>query len=111
MRQPPVLLEPPVTRWYCPACRATDVTTRAEFHQQFHTCPKFGMLTVPFVREGVRAKLVANIREDYIGDEVVRLDADGRPVTSIVTTRDEGTDCTVYAPTATANLSSGKGIA
>ena len=93
-----------VTRWYCPRCQATDVTTRPEFHQQFHTCPKFGFLTVPFVREGVAAKIEAFEREDYIGDETVQLDANGRPIMSIVTTRDEGQDCTVYAPVATATF-------
>jgi hypothetical protein len=94
----------PVTRWNCPLCHASDVTTVVGFHQQFHTCPKLGFLSVPFVREGTKAKVEARLREDYIGGEVVRLNAEGRPVMSIVTTRDEGQDCTVYAPTATAKI-------
>jgi hypothetical protein len=54
------------------------------------------------VPAGTRAKVVAVEREDYIGSELVQTDADGRPVMAIVTTRDEGQDCTVLAPCATA---------
>lgn len=93
-----------VTRWYCPACRATDVTTRAGFHQQFHTCPKNGFLAVPFVREGVKAKVETTLREDYVGQELVQLDANGKPVMNVTITRDEGMDVAVYAPTATATI-------
>ena len=93
-----------VTRWYCPACRATDVTTEQGFHVRYHTCPKMGMLSVPMVQEGVRAKVERNEREDYIGGEVVRLDANRRPTMNVTITRDEGTDVAVYAPTAVLNM-------
>ena len=96
-----------VTRWYCPSCRATDVTRIAGFHQQYHTCPKQGMLSVPFVREGVKAKVERTLRQDYIGKEHVRFDADRKPVMNVTVTRDEGTDVAVYAPTATARASIG----
>ena len=39
-------------------------------------------------------------REDFIHGEDVRYDADGRPVAAVVTTRDDGNDVVVYAPTA-----------
>jgi len=93
-----------ITRWYCPRCKATDVTTLAGFHQQFHTCPKAGMMSVPFVREGVKAKIEMRVREDYVRSEQVQFDANGRPMMAAVTTRDEGQDCTVYAPFAVATL-------
>lgn len=93
-----------VQRWYCPACRATDVTTEPRPHSRFHTCPKLGFLTVPMVREGTKAKLEAHLREDYVGKEAIQTDANGRPVMSVTTTRDEGQDVTVYAPTAIASV-------
>jgi hypothetical protein len=53
--------------------------------------------------EGVAGKLELNEREEYVGNEMVRLDPERRrPVMNIVTTRDNGQDCTVFAPTATA---------
>jgi hypothetical protein len=94
-----------VTRWYCPACKHEDVTTEPRPHSRMHACPKFGLISVPMLQAGTKAKVEAYEREDYIGDENVQLNADGRPVMKVVTTRDEGEDCTVYAPTATARLS------
>jgi len=57
-------------------------------------------LVVPMVRAGVKSKLEIVERGDYIGKEKVQYDGEGRPVMSVVTTRDEGTDCTVYSPVA-----------
>jgi pheromone shutdown protein TraB len=53
------------------------------------------------VPKGTKAKVEVHEREDYIGRELVRLDDNGRPVMNIITTRDEGQDCMVFAPTAT----------
>ena len=51
---------------------------------------------------GTQARVVAREREDYIGSEDVRLDADGRPVASISTEYADGrNDLVVFAPTAT----------
>ena len=104
MRAPPVILEPPVTRWWCPACRATDVTRVTGFHTRFHTCPKLGFMSVPMVQEGNKAKVERNLREDYIGKERVQLDAENKPVMNVTITRDEGTDVAVYAPMAQATV-------
>jgi hypothetical protein len=52
------------------------------------------------VPAGTKAKVEAKEREDYVGKEEVQTDGEGKPVMSIVTTRDEGQDCTVLAPTA-----------
>jgi ribulose bisphosphate carboxylase small subunit len=55
------------------------------------------------VLAGVKAKLTLNEREDYIGGELVQLDPERhRPVMSVVTTRDDGQDTLVFAPTASA---------
>jgi hypothetical protein len=50
---------------------------------------------------GTRCKIEAIDREDYVGDELVQTDGNGRPVMAIRTTRDDGVDCAILAPTAT----------
>jgi hypothetical protein len=52
------------------------------------------------VRSGLHCKVEAVVREDFVGAEDVTYDAAGRPITAVVTTRDDGNDVTVYAPTA-----------
>lgn len=89
-------------RWECPNCTATDVTHEALPHTRFHSCRGLKGLTAPFVPAGTRAKVEAKEREDYVGAELVATDGDGRPVMSVVTVRDDGQDCTVLAPCATA---------
>src|SRR5689334_10692169 len=65
----------------------------------FHDCPALGILA-PLVPEGTRAKVEKVEREDYAGKEHLTLDADGRPIMSVITTRDDGQDCAVFAPLA-----------
>lgn len=89
-----------VRRWYCPNCRKEDTTTDARPHSRFHVCPKLGNLTAPMVPAGTSAKVTAHEREDYVGSERVTLDANGRPVMSIVTERSHGQDVAVFAPMA-----------
>lgn len=98
MRVP--LLDVPVTRWECPNCPATDTTRQAEPHSRFHSCPGLAGLSAPMVPAGTPCKVIAHERGDYIGAENVQYDADGRPVASVETVRDDGNDVTVYAPTA-----------
>lgn len=94
------LLEPPVTRWECPNCDATDTTRVAGPHSRFHACSGLAGMTAPMVPEGTSVKVTAIEREDYIGDEDVQTDANGRPVMQVVTERADGTDVIVFAPTA-----------
>lgn len=54
--------------------------------------------------EGVEAKVTAHEREDYIGNEKVQLDGNGRPIMSITTEREDGQDVVVFAPTASAKV-------
>lgn len=54
----------------------------------------------PMVLEGVRCRVVAELRGDYVGSEDVTLDDEGRPVMAVRTVRDDGEDLAVYAPTA-----------
>lgn len=94
------ILQPPVKDWYCPNCTQTDQTREARPHTRCHSCPGTRGMAIPFLEVGVKAKVEARDREDYVGNELVQKDANGRPIMSVVTTRDEGQDCMVFAPTA-----------
>lgn len=96
-----VLLDP-VQHWSCPNCVATHVTHEAKPHTPFHSCRGLRGLTAPFVPAGTKAKVEAMDREDYVGADLVATDGEGRPVMSVVTTRDTGQDCAVMAPCANA---------
>jgi hypothetical protein len=52
------------------------------------------------VLAGTRCKVTAVEREDYVGSEDVRYDGEGRAVMAVRTTRDDGEDLAVFAPTA-----------
>ncbi len=91
-------------RWECPNCPHTDVTHEPGVHTRFHSCPGARGLTAPMVPAGTSAKVDVLEREDYVGRELVQTDSAGRPVMSIVTTRDDGTDVLVFAPTATGDV-------
>lgn len=92
------LLQPPEQRWACPNCTATAVTRGAP--NRFHTCAGLKGLTAPMIPDGIRCDVRAIEREDYVKDEDVVVDCEGRPVMSLITVRDDGQDCVVYAPTA-----------
>jgi hypothetical protein len=85
-------------RWVCPNCDHAEVTAGAD--NRFHACPGLAGLLAPMVLDGVRARVRSVVREDYVGGEDVQYDGDGRPVMSVVTERDNGQDCAVFAPTA-----------
>jgi hypothetical protein len=93
-------------RWECPNCDHTDVTHESQPHTRFHNCRGLAGLSAPMVPAGTRCKVEAVERGDYVRDELVQTDSDGRPVMSVVTTRDDGNDVAVYAPTAQLNLRS-----
>jgi len=91
----------PTQRWTCPNCPLEEVTHEARPHSRFHACKGLHGLTAPMVPAGTKCKVEVKEREDYIGTDVVRLH-EGRPVMSVVTTRDNGQDVAVFAPAATA---------
>lgn len=93
-------------RWSCPNCTVTAVTVGQP--NQFHECAGLKGLQAPMVIDGTDCKVEAREREDYVGNEVVRLDGDGRPMMSVVTTRADGSnDAAVFAPTARGGAFSG----
>lgn len=85
-------------RWECPNCDLKDVTYELEAHSRFHSCSGLKGLTAPMVPEGTSCRVYANEREDYVGEDTVQTDGDGRPIMSIITEREDGQDCTVLAP-------------
>lgn len=91
-------------RWSCPNCMATDVTHEPRPHSRLHSCAGLLGLSVPFVSDGVRCKVEAREREDYLNGDRAQLDGEGRPIMSIVTTRDDGQDCAVLAPLAVGSV-------
>lgn len=92
----------PERHWACPNCTQTAVTHEARPHTRFHACPGLRGITAPLVEAGSDCKVVANDREDYVGEERPQL-FDGRPVMNVTTEYADGhTDVVVFAPTATA---------
>lgn len=91
----------PEQRWECPNCTVASLTREARPHTRFHACAGLRGLTAPMVPAGTRCKVEAVERQDYVGRDLVTLDGEGRPVMSVVTTRDDGQDCAVFAPCAT----------
>lgn len=84
--------------WSCPNCTAHAATFDAKV--PWHDCKGLAGLHVALLPEGTKAKVEAVERGDYIAGEDVRYDGEGRPVMAAVTTRDDGNDVAVYAPTA-----------
>lgn len=93
--------------WVCPNCPAEDVTREAAPHTRYHACPGLYGISAPMIPKGVSAAVKAVEREDYIGTEVPQLDTRGRPIMSVITTRDDGQDCAVLAPPVTGKGSRG----
>lgn len=93
-----MILIQPEQRWVCPNCSETAVTTGQP--NRFHPCPGLAGVVAPLVLEGVRCRVTAELRQDYVGHEDVTYDAGGRPVMAVRTVRDDGEDVAVFAPTA-----------
>jgi hypothetical protein len=92
----PVPLLNTVTRWECPNCDVTDVTS-GPVANRYHTCAGLHMLTAPLVPAGTRCKVEAEERADYLGKEIQATGDDGRPYMAVRTTRDDGEDLAVNA--------------
>ena len=89
-------------QWECPNCTQTALTHDPRPHSQFHTCAGLRGLTAPMIPAGTKAKITAHDRDDYVGNELVPTDANGRPIMSVTTERPDGSnDTVVFASTAT----------
>lgn len=86
----------------CPNCDSHLKLQQMPAKPVLHPCRGLKGLMAPMIREGVKAKVEAHEREDYVNGDLVQTDGEGRPVMSVVTTRDDGQDVAVFAPLATA---------
>ena len=87
--------------WECPECHKTDQTRPLPGNaSRMHRCPVLKGIVAPLVRKGVRSRLVAVVREDYVGNEVVTLNSDKKPIMAVRVERDSGFDVAVFAPVA-----------
>ena len=100
------IIQAPVRRWDCAHCSTRSTTRVAGPHTEFHNCPGQHGLSMPMTLEGSGSRTRLELRGDYVGDEMVRLDEAGRPVMAVYTDHPDGSyDCAVYAPTATSGSS------
>jgi hypothetical protein len=100
------LLDKP-DEWYCPNCPVTDVTPPLPAGtSRYHPCPGLHGLNAPLIRAGLRVKVEAEERQDYLGGDVQAAGDDGRAYMAVRTTRDDGDDVTVFAGLAHAELRS-----
>lgn len=101
------LLAPPPQEWYCPNCNVTDVTAPLPPGQsRYHVCAGLHCLNAPLVRAGVRAQVVAEQRQDYLGADHQPAGDDGNVYMAVRTVRDDGDDVTVFAGVARAEIRS-----
>ena len=93
----PVLLRA-VEDWYCPNCDTAGQTLGLPPNAaRFHTCPGLHMLTAPLVRAGIRCSVTAEMREDYLRDEIQATGDNGKPYMAVRTTFNDRDDLAVNA--------------
>jgi hypothetical protein len=91
--------------WSCPNCATVDRTRGLPPDSaRFHSCAGLHGLTAPLVRAGVRCKVTAEERQDYLGDDLQAMGDDGKAYMAVRTTRDGGEDLLVNAGLARAVL-------
>lgn len=91
----------PDQRWECPNCDTKDVFNVKPGQTRMHTCPGLRGLVAPLVPAGTSCKTESVLWEDYVGhDEAVRHDGDGKPISAVKTTREDGEDLLVFPSTA-----------
>lgn len=84
----------------CPNCDSKLQLPRLPDKPVLHPCRGLKGLIAPMILEGVKAKVEAREREDYVKQDIPHYDGEGKAIMSIVTTRDDGTDARVLVPTA-----------
>lgn len=83
----------------CPNCTDTAVT-RGQANR-YHACRGRAGVIAPMVEDGFRGRVFTVEREDWVGQERVFLDGNGRPVMAVVTERPDGSnDVLVNVPAA-----------
>lgn len=88
-------------RWACPNCDTQDVCNVKPGQSRMHNCPGLKGLVAPMVPAGTNCKVEAEEWQDYVRDDsAVRHDGDGRAISSVKVTRDDGEDVAVFPATA-----------
>ncbi len=96
---PEIPLLKPEMRWECRNCDQKLVVKSNSPHSPFHPCPGLKGMQAPMVLEGTDCEVRANVREDYVGDDEVTYDEDGRPIMAVETRYADGhSDLAVMAP-------------
>lgn len=91
--------------WSCPNCPATERTKGLPPNAaRFHNCPGLHGLSAPLIRAGVRCKVTAEERQDYLNGDLQATGDDGKPYMAIRTTYDDHDDLAVNAGLAHAEL-------
>ena len=91
--------------WYCPNCIVTERTRPLPPDaSRFHACAGLHGLNAPLVRAGVRAAVVAEVRQDYLNGDVQATGDDGRPYMAVRTVYDDHDDLVVNAGLAHAEM-------
>lgn len=91
-----------VSRYECKTCNRRFETREPRTRVPMHPCAGRAGILTPMVLEGGSVKIETVERQDYVGKDVVTRDDNNRPIMAVVTTRDNGQDCTVFAPCASA---------
>lgn len=89
--------------WECQHSLCTAWATTYNTQVPHHPCRYTGGLLTPLVRVNSTDHIRLVEREDYIGGETVTAWHDRTPVQAVQRVRDDGVDCSVFAPTATAS--------
>jgi hypothetical protein len=99
------LLNPQPQEWYCPNCDVTDVTPPlAPGESRYHACTGLHGLNAPLIRAGLKVKVEAEERADYLNGDFQATGDNGKVYMAVRVTRDEGDDVTVFAGLAHAEL-------
>lgn len=93
----------PRHEWACPNCNVRDVTTESRPHSQMHQCAGMSGILAPLIPakdvDKRKARVVAVVREDYVGRDIVETDENGTPIAAVETQYADGrTDLAVHAP-------------
>jgi hypothetical protein len=94
------------SNWECPSCGRQHVSKASlnSVQTPMHACGALAGAWVPFVQAGTKAHHRLQEREDYVGTDTPFVDANGRVIMSVYTTRDDGEDCHILASTANVNV-------
>jgi hypothetical protein len=97
---------PPVV-YVCDKCPTRSRVGGADRRVPMHDCPGRALMSVPLVPEGQRGELRLIERDDYVGTEDVRTDAEGRVFMRAELETATGISAWVYAPTVHTNVGAG----